>query len=123
MNNRNDILKKYIINKYGSIAKFLKKEKFPPGHLETILQKDDIFNEISMGLKICAALNIDAKKLFCHNEIVETDKLKSEAQKIQDENLSLDDIIKNKYAGLDEDNRKKTLEYANYIFENGNGGM
>jgi len=123
MGNTNDILKKYIIKKYGGITKFLKKEKFSPRYLEIMLQKNDVFYEIGIGVKVCAVLNIDAKRLFCDGEIVETDKLENGAGEKPNENLSIDDIIKEKYASLDEDNRKKALDYANYIFENGIGGM
>ena len=123
MINKNDILKKYIINKYGSIAKFLKKEQFSPNRLETVLQKNDIFHEISIGVKICAVLNIDAKMLFCHNKIIEKDKLKNGGRENPYENLSLDDIIKEKYANLSEEDRKKVLDFANYIFEIGDGKL
>jgi len=121
MNNKNDknnILKKYIIGKYGSTAKFIKKEKFPPHYLETVLQKNDIFYELGIGIKICSVLNIDAERLFCHNEIVE---LEIETPDNTDENLSLDDIIKEKYVNLDDIQRKKVLDFADYIFINGNG--
>jgi len=114
MNNKNEILRKYIIDKYGSIPKFLKKEKFSQYCLETVLQKNDIFYEIGIGIKICAALNIDAEELFCRNKIIELNNGASE-------NMSTDDIIKEKFADLDEDDRKKVLEFADYIFETGNG--
>ena len=120
-NDKNNILKKYIICKYGSIAKFLKKEKFSPHYLETVLEKSDIFYEIGIGIKICAVLNIDAEKLFCHGKIVELKKSSHDNNDSATENLSLDDIIKAKYAGLSKDERKKVLDFADYIFEEGNG--
>ncbi|MCL1858942.1 MAG: hypothetical protein FWF92_06875 [Oscillospiraceae bacterium] len=121
MNNKNDVLKKYIITRYGSLSKFLKKEKFSPHHLEIVLHKNDIFYEIGIGIKICAVLNIDAERLFCHNEIIE---LNNDFQENNpEESLSLDEIIKEKYARLDEERRKKVLDFANYIYENGNGNL
>ena len=128
MNNKNNILKKYIINKYGSISKFLKKEQFSPYHLETVLQKNDIFYEIGVGINICAVLNIDAKRLFCYNEIVEISPANEDKNEIRENpdvksDLSLDDIIKEKYADLNKENRKKVLDYANYILENGDSDI
>ena len=124
MDNKNDILKKYIIDKYGSVAKFIKKERFSSYHLETVFHKNDIFYEIGIAIKICAVLNIDAKMLFCHNEIIGRDSI-DDFEDTPAENLSLsvylDDIIKEKYAGLNKENRKKVLDYASYIFENGDG--
>ena len=121
MINKNDILKKYIINKYGSVGKFLKKTNFPPYQLETVLQKDDIFHEISIGVKICAFLNIDARRLFCGGEIVELDKPDDGGLENLYENLSVDELIKIKYLNLSEDDRKKAADFADYIFENGDG--
>ena len=126
MNNKSELLKNYIIKKYGSIPKFIKKEKFCPRQLETVLQKNGIFHEIGAAVKLCAFLNIDAERLFCRAEIVETDKTDksgNDAKKDPADNLPLNDRIKEKYAKLTEADRKKVLDYANYIFENGNGGM
>jgi len=117
-NNKNDILKKYIIDKYGSIAKFLRKEKFPPYSLETVFQKNDIFYEMGIGINICRVLNIDAGKLFCHEEIVELGNGKSNDT---GSSFSMDDIIKEKYANLNADERKRVSDYTDYIFENGGG--
>ena len=111
----NDTLKKYITDKYGGAKKFLKKENFSPQDLETMLHKKDIFHEISIAVKVCGFLNIDAVKLFCENEIAILEK--ENADKYSD--LSLDEVIKEKYAELNADGQKKALDYANYIFENG----
>ena len=116
----NVLLKQYILNKYGSIAKFLKKEKFSPQDLETVFNNNNIFHEMGMGIKICRALNIDAERLFCHNEIA---ALKSGSEENADGslNMPLDDIIKEKFALLSDEKRKKALDYADFIFENGDG--
>ena len=111
---KNDVLKKYIISKYGSISKFLKKEKFPHQHLEIMLDKKDVFYAIGIGVKICGFLNIDAVKLFCENEIAAIESIE---KKNADTKPSLDDIIKEKYAKLDGEKQKKVIEYANYIFD------
>jgi len=113
----NDILKDYIIKKYGSISKFLKKEKFSHQDLETVLQKKDIFREIGIAIKICRFLNIDTAKLFCRHEIFFLENEKDNAS--EDLNKSSDDIIKEKYAKLNEEDRKKALDFADHIFENG----
>ena len=113
---KNDVLKKYIRDKYGSTSKFLKKEKFSHQHLEIMLDKKDVFHEIGIAVKVCCFLGIDASKLFC-------EKIIASAEKDGNENpepvLSLDDMIKEKYAGLSKDKRKKILEYADYIYANG----
>jgi len=111
---KNDIMKKYIITKYGSISKFLRKEKFSPQYLEIMLDKKDVFHQIGIGIRVCGFLNINAVKLFCNNQIALTEKAEKE---ITDADLSLDEIIKQKYAELDKDKRKKVLDYANHIFE------
>ena len=119
---KSDILQKYIIDKYGSIAKFLKKEKFSRQELEIVFQKKEFFHELSIGVKICGVLNIDAVRLFCKNEIAVLENGK-EKELNETSNMSLDDIIKEKYSQLDEDDRKKALDYAEYIFKNGDGTM
>jgi len=122
MNNMNGIenLRKYILAKYGGFAKFSKKEHFSTQYLETILNKKDILYEIGVGLKVARALNIDAEKLFCYCEIV---PLKSENPEDSEEEQikPIDDIIKEKYFTLTEEERKKALDYAEFIFETGSG--
>jgi hypothetical protein len=106
---RNDVLKKHIKDKYGSAPNFIKKEKFPPKHLEIMFGKKDVFQEIEIGLKICAFLNIGAAGLFCRNEISDASAASN----------NLDNLIKEEYAKLSADKRKKVLEYADDIFKNG----
>jgi len=115
---KNDTLKKYILSKYGSIARFVKKENFSKQDLETIFQKSDIFHEIGVGIKVCGVLNIDAEKLFCKNEIV---ILENSAARNTGEpaNLSLDDAIKEAYAKLSPDERQNALGFADRILETG----
>ena len=115
---KNDILKKYILTKYGSVAKFVKKEKFSKQDLDTVFQKDEIFHEIGIGIKVCEVLNIDVEKLFCRNEIfILADN--SAENSVASENISLDDAIKEEYAKLSPDERKKALDFADLILENG----
>ena len=115
---KNDILKKYILIKYGSVANFVKKENFSKQDLETVFQKSDIFYEIGMGIKVCDGLSIDAEKLFCRNEILALDNGNAETP-VDSANLSLDDAIKEEYAKLSPDERKKALDFANLILETG----
>ena len=111
---KNDILKKYITDKYGSIVKFLKKEKFSPQDLETVLQKKDIFHEIGIGIKLCRFLNIGAVKLFCQKELLIRENAGDENT---NKNLSLDDVIKEKYANLNTDERQKLLAYVDHMIQ------
>ena len=117
--NKSAVLKKYIRDKYGSVHKFSKKEKFPQTDLEIMFDKKDVFHEIGIGVKMCGFLNIDAGRLFCKNEIAAAQNSRNNGANANFTKLSLDDTIKEKYARLDADKRKKILEYANYIFENG----
>jgi len=112
--NKNDILKKYIIDKYGSIVKFLKKEKFSPQDLETVLRKKDIFHEIGIGIKVCGFLNIDPVKLFCRQELIVLESTSGENTEVK---LSLDDTIKEKYASLNADEQKELLDYVEYMIQ------
>ena len=114
---KNDVLKKYIIEKYGSIAKFMKKENFPQQYLDTIFRKADIFHEIGIAIKVCAVLDIDVEKLFCGGEIAEPETGAGNTV----ENLSLDEAIKEKYVSLNEDAQRKALDYTDFILENGSG--
>ena len=71
--NMSSVLKEFIIEKYGSISKFTRKEKLPRGDVEVILHKADIFNEMNIGMKVCRALRIDAEELFCRGNIKTSD--------------------------------------------------
>jgi hypothetical protein len=96
----------------------VKKENFSKQDLETVFQKNDIFYEIGIGIKVCDGLNIDAEKLFCRNEILALENGNVE-NTIDIANLSLDDAIKEEYAKLSPDERQKALDFANLILENG----
>ena len=115
---KNDTLKKYILTRYGSVAKFVKKENFSKQDLETMFHKSDIFHEIGIGIKVCDGLNIDAEKLFCRNEILTLNNENAETF-VDFAGLSLDDAIKEEYAKLSPDERQKALDFANLILENG----
>jgi len=116
---KGDILKKYIMDKYGSLSKFSKKEKYSPQHLEIMIEKKDVFHEISIGLRVCKFLKIDAGRLFCEKEIVSAENGKNGDEEERFAKLSLDDKIKEKYAELDEESQQKVLDYVEYIYENG----
>ena len=83
---KNSILKQFIIEKYGSISKFTKKEKVPRGDVEIILNKEAIFNEMNIGMKVCKALDIDAEELFCKGNIRTSDDLADLKNVIGEEN-------------------------------------
>ncbi|MCL2095821.1 MAG: hypothetical protein FWH10_02830 [Oscillospiraceae bacterium] len=119
-----EVLKKYITDTYGSLAKFSRKESFSRQRLQIILEKKDVFHELSIGVRVCAYLNIDASSLFCENII--TPALKN-AEETPDKNvpaaLPLNDRIKENYFELDGAQRQKVLDYADYIFENENAEL
>lgn len=71
MLNINDILYKYILEKYGSISAFSDYSGIPQIELNAILLKENISLDIRSGLILCKKLNIDIEKLLFLNEIVE----------------------------------------------------
>jgi len=71
MLNINDILYKYILEKYGSIFAFSDYSGIPQIELNAILLKDNISLDIRSGLILCKKLNIDIEKLIFSGEIAE----------------------------------------------------
>ena len=71
MLNINDILYKYILEKYGSIADFSDYSGIPLIELNAILLKDNIPLDIRSGLILCKKLNIDIEQLVFGGEISE----------------------------------------------------
>ena len=116
---KNNVLKDYIIQKYGSISKFACKENFSKQSLELLFQKKDFFYELGAVIKICGVLGIDPVKLFCGGEIASIENKKTEEEFFSA--MPLDEIIRYKYAMLSEGDRQKTLEYADYILAIGDG--
>ena len=119
---KNSILKDFIITKYGSISKFTKKEQVPRGDVEIILYKDDIFNEMNMGMKVCNALDIDVEELFCRGNIrIKTASQETGLNDINNkayENMSAEEIIKAKCLKLGREEQRKILDFINSILEN-----
>jgi len=108
---KNAILKDFIIEKYGSISKFTRKEKVPRGDVEVILHKADIFNEMNIGMKVCKALDIDAEELFFKGNI-----LSKTAGRTDD--MPSEEIIKAKCLKLGAEEQKRILDFINKILEN-----
>ena len=128
---KNSVIKEFIIEKYGSISKFTKKEKVPRGDVEIILHKADIFNEMNIGMKVCKALDIDAEELFCRGNIRTTsvsngltennsDNLNKidNGYNIVNAGLPSDDIIREKCLKLGGAEQRKILDFINSILEN-----
>ena len=116
---KNVVLENYIIETYGSVAKYLKKEKFPQQDLSVAVHKEDFFKKLVMGIKICGALKIDAAKLFCENEIL---VIKTEEEiKLEESLMSTDKRVEAAFMRLGEEERRKVLDYAELIFEQGDG--
>lgn len=74
MLNINDVLYKYIVEKYGSIAAFSDYSGIPLIELNAILIKDNISTEIRSGFKLCKTLNVDIEELVFHGEIKELER-------------------------------------------------
>jgi len=108
---KNTILKEFIIEKYGSISKFTRKEKVPRGDVEVLLHKADIFTEMNIGMKVCKALNIDAEELFFKGNILSKTADSSDS-------MPSEEIIKAKCLKLGAEEQRRILEFINKILEN-----
>ena len=130
-------IKEFIIEKYGSISKFTKKEKVPRGDVEIILHKADIFKEMNIGMKVCKALDIDAEELFCRGNIINTRTAAGSAESdlknidgigdknsinsidgIMSKDIPSDEIIREKCLKLGGAEQRKILDFINSILEN-----
>ena len=139
---KNSIIKEFIIEKYGSISQFTRKEKVPRGDVEIILHKADIFNEMNIGMKVCKALEIDAEELFCRGNIRTTDvsAVPADASNLSNfsknlsgnnpgginsgingsmrEDMPSDEIIREKCLKLGGAEQRKILDFINNILAN-----
>ena len=121
---KNKMLRNHIMETYGTLARFRYKYKIPKHYTDIALEKKDFFHIIEIGLNLCSVLEIDPVKLFCEKEILVLTKEKTTDEILKDiETLynSSDDIIKEQYILLSEEDRKKALEYADFLYEHGDG--
>ncbi|MCL2773965.1 MAG: hypothetical protein FWD71_11510 [Oscillospiraceae bacterium] len=118
MLNINDILYKYITEKYGSIADFADYSGISPIELNAILLKDNISIDIRSGLKLCKKLNIDVEKLIFNGEIDEINSENSpnsDNTKNTDGNTISENELHDRYMRLSELEKKEVLEFVNKI--------
>ena len=71
------ILEQYIIEKYGSVRKFLDKCDNVPakglkrGKMHDMITEEEFLDKVYLGIKICKALEIDHNALFLEERIAE----------------------------------------------------
>jgi len=117
MLNINDILYKYIIEKYGSISEFANYSGISPIELNAILLKDNISSDIRSGLKLCKKLNIDIEKLVFNGEIKEINSPYAYGAENTYGNNIPEDELHDRYMRLSELEKKEVLEFVNTISE------
>ena len=112
MLNINDILYKYITEKYGSIADFADYSGISPIELNAILLKDNISIDIRSGLKLCKKLNIDVEKLVFKGEIEEINCISPQNT---DGNIISENELHDRYMRLSELEKNEVLEFVDKI--------
>ena len=73
----NRILYDYIVARYGNVVDFSNDSGISLIDLNAVLLKDNISEEIGMGLELCDILNIDIEKMVSGNKINDLDGGKS----------------------------------------------
>ena len=126
MLNINDILYKYIVRKYGSIADFAEYSGISSLELNAILLKDNISIDIRSGLKLCKKLNIDAEKLVFNGEVKEINSgnfqntntntnIMMNNTENTDGGVMSENELHDRYMRLSELEKKEVLEFVNRI--------
>jgi len=116
MPNINDLLFKYIIQKYGSIAAFSDYSGIPLLELNAVLLKENLPIDIRSGLQLCKKLNIDAEKLVFGGEIEDISEFKSSLGiwENADGAISVNEFH-DRYMRLSELEKKEVLDFVNKI--------
>ena len=132
MLNINDILFKYILEKYGSISDFADYSGIPLIELNAILLKDNIPLDIRSGLMLCKKLNIDIEKLIFDGEISEISSKEADSDTESKETKELMGLffadggtdgknavseteLRDRYMRLSEIEKKEVLEFIDKI--------
>lgn len=112
---RNNILEKYVVEKYGSMNNFLNKFEeinhagYKREKIENTIIKSDFLKKMQVGMKVCDGLRIDRWELFGNENICVLDSVKTSGAEVSpEENFSL----------LNFDARQKTIEYISNLLEN-----
>ena len=74
--NLNRILYDYIVERYGSVVDFSDESGISLIDLNAVLLKENVFEEIGIGLNLCEILNIDVEEIVTNGEIKEREREK-----------------------------------------------
>ena len=115
------ILYEYIVQQYGTVVAFADKSGIAPIDLNAILLKDNVSEEIRIGLNLFKVLNIDADEFVFNHQIKElkNDKNARGSKKPTKTEIAAEAAAKseiyNKCMRLSEIEKKKVLEYIQSI--------
>ena len=116
--NINKVLYDYIVEKYGSVVNFSAESGISSIDLSAVLLKENIPREISMGLRLCEILNIDAGEMAAGGQIKELKRGKNvrvfEAAEKSDKIAAKSEIY-SKCMRLSEIEKKAVLDYIRNI--------
>ena len=111
MSKINYILYKHISEKYSSVPAFAEISGIPQKELDAVLLKDDIIQDVYLGLEICDFLDLDIEKLLVHDEILV--RLEAEANAASREQSLLE--FRRRYRMLSEVEKKQVRDYMNSL--------
>jgi len=126
----NKVLFDYIMEHYGSVINFEDMSGISRIDVNAVLLKDNVSDEIGIGLKLCKALNIDIEKLVLENQIVEIEDVKpahvpeksdkpvrsgKSNRPVKPNNAAAKNEIYNKCMRLSEIEKRKVLDYIENI--------
>jgi len=122
MMNANKILYDYIVERYGDAIEFANKNGLPHIDLNAVLLKDNVQDEICIGLNLFKILNIDAAEFIFNNKIKEAADIKNardSGKNSKDITHKKDSVnvneIYSKCVRLSENEKKKVLDYMNEL--------
>jgi len=118
--NSNRILYDYITRQYGSVVDFSAESGISLIDLNAVLLKDNVFEEIRIGLNLCEILNIDVGEIVTNGEIKEIKEIKEKSKQIKSVKSakpakSVKTEIYSKCIRLSESEKTRVLEYIESI--------
>ena len=117
----NRILYDYIVDKYGDVASLSDIGNISPAALNAVLLKDNVSEEIRIGLNLCGILNIDVEKMVFDARIV--DYYNGKSAFISDgSHEAVRCEIYDRCMRLSEIEKREVLKYMERISSEKNGG-
>jgi len=115
----NRVLFDYIVENYGDAKNLSDKSGIPPIELNAVLLKDNVLENICIGLDLFRILNIDVDEIVFSNQIKESAKNINAGISEESEYAvkAVKNEIYNKCIRLSEIEKKKVLEYIDGILK------